>query len=181
MNTQSAANADSVPLKNQALAAFLAWLVPGLGHFYQGRRAKALLYFVCVAGLFLAGLVLGDFKNVVWRWTSPMEDPEHFRYGYLCQFFVGLLALPALIQSTLESYGYGPILGGYLVNPPVAELNAAYLKLGKLFEVGWVYTMIAGLLNVFAIFDAFEGPAHGEAATESESVAQGSIRVEVAG
>ena len=31
-----------IPLHNPYLAAFLAWLVPGLGHIYQKRTAKGL-------------------------------------------------------------------------------------------------------------------------------------------
>ena len=34
-----------VPLKNRYLAGLLAWMVPGLGHWYQGRRAKAVPVF----------------------------------------------------------------------------------------------------------------------------------------
>ena len=167
---------EPIPLKNPALAALLAWMVPGLGHYYQGRRGKAVLYFACIMGLFVIGLILGDFKNVIWRWTSPTQDAENFRFGYVCQFFAGLVALPALIQSTLAHYGVGPILGGYLADPPMDELNAAYNRLSKLYEIGWVYTMVAGLLNIFAIFDAYEGPAHGVEADDAES-----SKLEVAG
>ena len=45
-----------IDLKDPRLAAFLAWLVPGLGHFYQGRTAKGVLFFVCILGTFLYGL-----------------------------------------------------------------------------------------------------------------------------
>jgi hypothetical protein len=34
--------------------------------------------------------------------------------------------------------------------------------LGKFVEVAWLYTTIAGLLNVLVIFDAYEGPAMDE-------------------
>jgi hypothetical protein len=34
--------------------------------------------------------------------------------------------------------------------------------LSKLVEVGTIYTTIAGLLNVLAIYDAFEGPAYAD-------------------
>lgn len=158
----SKANAAGIDLKNRWQAAFLAWLVPGLGHWYQGRRGKAILYGVCVLGLFFVGFALGDFKNVFWRWTSPMADPDRFRFIYPCQFFVGLPAFPALIQATLQHYNMPPILWGYLAEPTMNALNAVHPKFGRLAEVGWVYTVVAGLLNVFAIFDAFEGPAHAE-------------------
>jgi hypothetical protein len=153
---------SQLSLGNRWQAAFLAWLIPGLGHWYQGRRGKAILYAVCIMGLFFVGLALGDFKNVFWRWTSPSADPERFRFIYLCQFFVGLPALPALVQSTLQHYSQPFVLWGYLAEPSMNALNAVHVKSGRLAEVGWVYTVIAGLLNILAIYDAFEGPAHGE-------------------
>jgi hypothetical protein len=56
----------------------------------------------------------------------------------------------------------GFMLGGFLAEPPINELNAMHHQLSKAAEIGWVYTVIAGLLNVLAIFDAYEGPAFGE-------------------
>jgi hypothetical protein len=153
---------SSIPLKNPAKAAFLAWLVPGLGHLYQGRTAKGILYAVCILGLYFVGLALGEGKIVYWRWTNPLNDPENFRASYICQFFVGLPALPGLIQGTLREYHVGPVLWGFLDAPPQNAINALHPRLGKLVEVGWVYTVVAGLLNVLAIYDAYEGPAYGE-------------------
>jgi hypothetical protein len=151
-----------VPLKNPFKAAFLAWLVPGMGHIYQGRTAKGVLYAVCILGLYFVGLALGEGKIVYWRWTNPLNDPENFRASYLCQFFVGLPAFPGLIQGTLREYHMGPVLWGLLDAPPQNAINALHPKLGKLVEVGWVYTVVAGLLNILAIYDAYEGPAYGE-------------------
>ncbi|MGA2706482.1 MAG: DUF6677 family protein, partial [Isosphaeraceae bacterium] len=37
-----------VPLRHPYRAAFQAWLVPGLGHFYQGRTGKGWLYAICI-------------------------------------------------------------------------------------------------------------------------------------
>ncbi|MDB5351585.1 MAG: hypothetical protein JWN86_2832 [Planctomycetota bacterium] len=150
---------QSIPLKNPYLAAFLAWLVPGLGHFYQGRRGKGVLYFVCILGLFVAGLTMGGGKIVFWRWVSPFQNFEDFRLWYLAQFWVGLAAFPAVIQSTLARYGMSPILGGYLAEPALHVLNGMHRQYGRFIDIGTVYTAIAGLLNVLAIYDAFEGPA----------------------
>src|SRR5262249_6254762 len=44
-----------VPLRNPFWAAFLAWLFPGLGHFYQGRTGKGWLYFLCILSLYYVG------------------------------------------------------------------------------------------------------------------------------
>jgi len=150
-----------VNLKNRYLAAFLAWLVPGLGHFYQGRTSKGILYSVSILGLFLVGLALGEWQIIYWRWVSPTANTEAFCFNYLGQFFAGLPALPALIQGTLKWYGHGPILWGFMAEPTPNEINGLY-HLGKFVEIGTLYTTVAGLLNILAIFDAFEGPAHAD-------------------
>lgn len=164
----------SVPLRNPYQAAFLAWLCPGLGHFYQGRTAKGWLYAISILSLYFVGFAMGEGKIVYWRWVSPLSDPEHFSIYYLGQFFVGLPALPALIQGTLQYFDAGiSILGGFMGPPDQNILNGLHPRLGKLVEVGTIYTTVAGLLNVLAIYDAFEGPAYDgleeeEAAAESQ-------------
>ncbi len=151
---------EHVQLRNRRLAAVLAWLVPGLGHAYQKRYGKAALYAICILGLYAYGLYLGGGKIVFWTWVNPLRDIEHFRLYYLGQVFVGLASLPALIQATLQQFGMAPILWGFLAEPTPAELNAIYPAIGsKLVEVGLVYTTVAGLLNILAIFDAAAGPA----------------------
>ena len=148
----------SVNLKNRHLAAFLAWLIPGLGHWYQGRKGKAILYFVSILSLFYVGLALGDWRVVYWRWVNPLTNSEKFCLNYPGQFFAGLAALPALIQATLREYGHNPILWGYLMEPSQNEINGLF-ESGKFVEMGYLYTTIAGLLNILAIFDAHDGPA----------------------
>ncbi len=158
---------QTVSLRNPSLAALLAWLVPGAGHFYQGRTGKGILYAVCILGLYLMGMIMGEGKIVYWRWVNPLNYPEKFCLYYLGQFFVGLPALPALIQSTLQQYGHGPILWGFMAEPPQIVLNGLQTRLGKLVEIGTIYTTVAGLLNILAIYDAYEGPAYQDLEEES--------------
>lgn len=153
---------QTIRLRSPYLAAFLAWLVPGLGHYYQGRRGKAILYAVCILGLYFAGLAMGDWKIVYWRWINPLKYPDKFCLYYPGQFWVGLAALPALIQGTLRYLGQDPILWGYLAEPSQIVINGLHPRLSKLVELGTIYTTIAGLLNVLAIYDAFEGPAYSD-------------------
>jgi hypothetical protein len=157
----------SVLLRNPYTAAFLAWLCPGLGHFYQGRTGKGWLYAICILSLYYLGFAMGEGKIVYWRWVSPFHNPEQFSIYYIGQFFAGLPALPALIQGTLEHLGMSPILWGFMKPPDPNVLNALHPRLGKLVEVGTIYTTIAGLLNVLAIYDAFEGPAYADLEEES--------------
>src|SRR5262249_40140112 len=88
-----------INLKDPAFAAFLAFLIPGLGHFYQRRMFKALLYSVCILGTFFTGLRIGHGQVVYFHW----KQPDNRTYAYLCQFWAGLPALPALAQAQLRS------------------------------------------------------------------------------
>ena len=81
-------------LRNPPVAALLAWLVPGLGHWYQGRVGKGILFFVCVMGLFLFGFEQGGRKVVYFRWNR-----QEFRWPYLAQIGAGAVALPALLHA----------------------------------------------------------------------------------
>ena len=87
-----------INLKNSYLAAFLAFLIPGAGHAYQGRYLKALIYSVSILGLFVWGMSLGDWKVIYFRW-----QPKEKTIGYLSQVLIGLPALPALVQSNRYS------------------------------------------------------------------------------
>ena len=150
----SADRAETIQLKDPALAAFLAWLIPGAGHLYQGRTAKGLLFMVCILSTFFFGLFCSSGHAVYASWTDWDQ-----RLPYLCQVGVGLPALPALVQTYLVRSGKAPLFGGVMAPPATpAELNEWYRKLNKYFELGTVYTMIAGLLNVLAIYDAWGGP-----------------------
>lgn len=163
----------AVDLRNPYKAALLAWLVPGLGHYYQGRIGKAVLYALCIYSLYFLGFAMGDGKIVYWRWVNPLSNPEKFCIYYIGQFFMGLVTLPALIQATLKEYGVDPILWGFLAEPSQNVLNGLHPRLGKWVEIGTIYTTVAGLLNILAIYDALEGPAYRDAddpdATAQES------------
>jgi hypothetical protein len=145
------AGGEPIDLRDPAVAAFLAWLVPGLGHFYQRRTAKGLLFMVTILGTFFYGLFLGEGHVVYASWR-----PEDRRLNYFAQVAVGLPALPALVQARRSV----PLWNGFMAPPQdQRELDSWHRRLHKYFELGTVYTMIAGLLNVFAIYDAWAGPA----------------------
>jgi hypothetical protein len=165
-----------IHLKEPALAAFLAWLVPGLGHWYQGRRAKAVLFFICIMGIFGYGIYLssnnekipgsnmtvGYGRAVYFAWNQ-----EEWRMHFFCQAGVGLPTMPAIIQA-LRVNGDKEPLGSFMAPPAMAPpmgqatrptLHQLHYHLNHLFELATTYTMIAGLLNVLVIYDAFAGPA----------------------
>lgn len=166
-----------IELKDRRLAAFLAWLVPGLGHIYQGRTGKGVLFLVCIVSTFLYGLYLGDGR-VVYASTAPVFSRGFLdRWQYVCQVGVGLPALPALVQRDRARANppKPPLFHDRFMRPPGAqaaptrdasgnqvehpdELAQWNHDLGDMFEMGTVYTVIAGLLNLLVIFDAYGGP-----------------------
>ena len=157
-----------IELKQPWLAAVLAWVLPGMGHLYQGRTGKGLLFFVCIMGTFLFGLWIGGGK-VVYA-SSPGEEP--WRWQYYCQLGVGGPALPALLKRTpveqrredagiMAPPAHVPVRvrdssGNEAIQPN--ELEAWTVERHPGFELGTVYTVVAGLLNVLVICDAYAGP-----------------------
>ena len=158
---------ETVDLKDPALAALLAWLIPGLGHLYQGRFAKAVLFFVCIMSTFTYGLYLGSDPDVGWgRVVYASWRPQDKRLYYFCQIGIGLPALPALVQAIRVRSGKAPF-GSFMAPPPLQGDNMAagtvtldriHRRLGRYFELGTIYTAVAGLLNVLVILDAWGGP-----------------------
>jgi hypothetical protein len=61
-----------------------------------------------------------------------------------------------------------PLLGDYQREPSAAAINAVHNAGDKRLELGWVYTVIAGVLNIMVIYDAVAGPAF-RAARSSEN------------
>lgn len=192
-----------VDLRNPYLAALLAWLWPGAGHFYQRRFAKGYLFMICVLSTFAIGMGIGRARVVY-----ASLDPNDFRWQYVCQLGVGLPAFPALMQTVITRDGGEPLFvmaervpsdlnaaaanvfidanlrpferipagttipagvktlkDGFMA-PPAGiitlerddVLGAWHSELKHWFEIGTVYTLVAGLLNLLAIYDAFAGP-----------------------
>jgi hypothetical protein len=147
-----------IDLRDPSLAALLAWLIPGAGHLYQRRTGKGVLFMVCILSTYFFGLALGEGKVVYASWNQVDR-----RWQYPLQIGVGLPAMPALMQSMIMRRGNPPLLGG-IMSPPrnQEELADWHYLLGQRFDLGTLYTMVAGLLNILAIFDAYGGPVVSE-------------------
>lgn len=251
--------------KPAIISGLLAFLIPGAGHFYQGRWVKGTIYFVCILGTFFGGMRMGE--------GAVVYNLPNNRFGvslnYLAQMCVGLPAMPAWLQARrvkdpsnrplyelpqpLNSRFSGwlivsgpgrerselpaegvielattvqasipetrgvfrgrvngesvelPLAGDFLLERPISagftrqiqcsvvrqsdqhphesrllrgtiprafqdayctppepeKLQDLHGRLGKFYDLAIAFTMIAGLLNVLAIWDAVEGPAYG--------------------
>ena len=120
--------AESGPRRSTAVAMILAWLVPGLGHFYLGRRRTAVAFALIVAATFLAGL---SFQGRLYG----IEDGQ-----------------PLTILATFAVYGAGLL---NLVARALLE-NPAGTILSPTYEYGCAYLLTAGLMNLLLILDAHD-------------------------
>jgi hypothetical protein len=168
MATSAAAPSVALPPRVYSpFAGLLSYLIPGLGQIYQGRVAKGVLFFVCLYALFFYGLALGKWQNV---YLQPEGDQPRDqrplqmlldRARFLGQMWIGVAAWPAVVQWQTYNTNQGehPLLGKFQRMPTTEELNAMQRNLDKTFELGWMYTVVAGVLNILVIYDAFAGPA----------------------
>lgn len=245
------------------IALILAILVPGLGHLFQGRTLKGLIYLFGILGLYLWGVKLGEGVVV---YNQPDKGiSRRVTLHYAAQFGAGAISYPALWQQrrvnpnqhaitqlskplsaaftgvlitgddnsegklsgtinfkpeagtfgtdtigtfngtlngqnvelklaggfeldptvgagyrrmlrcnvvTAEEPNPGPgkfiegsiprpLLDWYGVPPEEKQLQRLTGRLGKVYELALVFTWIAGLLNILAIWDCVQGPAYG--------------------
>ncbi|MEM9825113.1 MAG: DUF6677 family protein [Planctomycetota bacterium] len=164
---------QQIDLRNRSLAALLAWAIPGLGHAYQQRYRKAGTFFVAIMSLWIFGFAVGG-EHVVYASWQPGDKRWHFAF----QAGAGAVAIPAIIQGRkMNQYtdrqtggtrpDYRPVrwLGDLMAPPfrPVRDeaadqVAAWYSTKGAGYEMGTWYTVIAGLLNILVIYDAYGGP-----------------------
>ncbi|MEZ6060912.1 MAG: DUF6677 family protein [Planctomycetaceae bacterium] len=264
-----------INLRSPAVAAVLAFLIPGAGHLYQQRNLKAGIFAVCILGTFFGGMILGDWQPVYSQVIQPsdslasaqmQQNPPRTNWsiGYAAQVLVGLPRFrhwfnrndsargegPAgVLKEAIESDFQGvvqergtdgdamqqpvsgrirlqsgggemvvgsfegkthngqslsldfqcninlgrpvfgsprrlvackilddpdtqsirsirgsierPFLDWYQAPRDDAELDRLHGKLSQKFDLALVFTWIAGLLNLMAVWDAFDGPAYG--------------------
>jgi hypothetical protein len=88
-----------IRLKNRVLAVVLAWLIPGAGHLYQGRRLKSAIYFCSIVGLWIMAMHLSEWKVMAAPHTERDERPpmiQMLKFG--AQSGVGLPSVCAMVQ-----------------------------------------------------------------------------------
>ncbi len=101
-----------------------AWAIPGAGHLLVRERKRAIIICVTVVGLFTMGLYIGSLGVL-----EPIQTAWYI--------FVGqLLTTPAV---------------GVLTD--IAQ-KGGYVSYGRPADIGLIYTIIAGLLNLLCISNA---------------------------
>lgn len=109
-------------------AVALAWIFPGLGHYYLGRKRRALVYAVVVSLTFLFGL----------SFQGRLYWPE--------------AGAPLTMLATFAVFGSGllNIAARLLVDNPRGAILAVT------YEYGCAFLLTAGLMNLLLMLDAFD-------------------------
>ncbi len=110
------------------VAVALAWLVPGLGHWYLGRRGRAVVFFAGILALFVIGVAMDARLATYLGWDDIFESLRT-----VAQFFTGAAGFLARTLGFVDG-----------------NVRAV------LFEYGNTFTEVAGLLNILAMLDAFD-------------------------
>ncbi|MBI4161925.1 MAG: hypothetical protein HY509_05715 [Acidobacteria bacterium] len=132
-----------------AAACLLAWLVPGGGHFFLGRRLPAVVFFLIVLATFSLGLAQGGKV-----YLADRAQPLSF-----------LATFTNLALGPLDLVGRQAVYGRVVLrrppDPEGPEAQALLLAERKrvereTYEYGTTYLLTAGLMNILLILDAFD-------------------------
>ena len=124
----AAARSPATSTKSSRFSIVVAsWLVPGLGHFLLGRTGRAIVFFIAVGGLAMAGFHMRG--NVF----PPRSADPFGTLGFYADAGSGIFYLLARV---LERAG-----------PDVSRAAGDY---------GTRFIAAAGIVNLIAIFDAYE-------------------------
>lgn len=121
---------------------FVAWLVPGLGHWLLGKRVRSLVFAAVILASFVTGVLL-DGEIAVPQQNSPLS--WFFAFGCLGNGALYLLRLlwvngiDGLISAT---FPYGLQGGG---DPVTAG-----------FFYGKTFLYTAGLMNLLVVLDVLD-------------------------
>ena len=125
----AAAEAESEPVASRQplMAALLAWVVPGLGHLYLGRRGRAAAFCAIVLISLATGLALdGNLYRVV--------------AGQPLSFFATLGSMGMGLPYFVARWGFG--YAGDVEGPG--------------YEYGSAFILTAGLMNLLLILDTLD-------------------------
>jgi hypothetical protein len=124
-----AVQTTAAPARSGVLpACLLAWVLPGAGHVYLGRRGKGLLFFGAIGALFVLGVAMKS----------------------RLQLYLGLEDPLALLFSIAQAAIGAPYFLARVLGFEAGQVTAVT------YEYGNTFTAVAGLLNILVILDAHD-------------------------
>jgi hypothetical protein len=125
--TVRASTADETQSGALVLLCVASWAIPGIGHLWLGRRQKGLIFLIALPVMFAIGIALHG-RLFPFLLTDPL---------------VGLAALAdvgvGVVYFIAKGIGYG-----------LGDVTAVT------YEYGNAFLIVAGLLNMLVVIDAFD-------------------------
>jgi hypothetical protein len=119
------------PMGTWAPAVALGWLIPGGGHFLLKRTGRGVLLLVAITSMFVCGLMM----------RGAMFQPQ----------------TGDLLTTLINVGGFiGDVAGGILYLLTVWLGYSQVDMAGHVHDYGTKFLVVAGLLNILAMVDAFE-------------------------
>jgi hypothetical protein len=113
------------------LVALCGWLIPGAGYWLLGEKMRAAIICVVVLAVFAAGTLIGGIAVV----SAPdsagaiMDKP-----WFIGQVLAGPISVAAAVKAS--------------------RLDPDNVSTSRSWELGTLYTAIAGMLNLLVVIDA---------------------------
>jgi hypothetical protein len=119
------------PMGTWAPAVALGWLIPGGGHFLLKRTGRGVLLLVAITSMFVCGLMM----------RGAMFQPQ----------------TGDMLTTLINVGGFiGDVAGGILYLLTVWLGYSQVDMAGHVHDYGTKFLVVAGLLNILAMVDAFE-------------------------
>jgi len=145
------------------LVALSGWLLPGLGYMLIGERTRGLIAGVTIIATFLAGILIGGIRVI--------DVPGFDANGQTKTIpMMGGGRAPALRVSPMAEVMNKPWYIAQLLMGPTniaatwGSLAAAAAghkqSTARIFDIGTLYTAVAGMLNLLALIDAAHRTTH---------------------
>jgi TM2 domain-containing membrane protein YozV len=122
VRAHSVASARAIP------ACLFAWLIPGAGHLYLGRRDKGLVFLGAIGALFLLGVAMDSRLQLYLGFEDPL----------------------ALLFSLAQMAMGAPYFAARALGFEAGQVKSVT------YEYGNTFTAVAGLLNILVILDALD-------------------------
>jgi len=144
---------QAAPAARSAAAPFvacvLAWLFPGLGHVYLGKKVRAAVFFAVVLIMFTLGVASDGAASLIEE-RQPLT---------VLATFDNVATGPIDLASRYLTYGrIVYVLPGEEGDPRRTELMEKLRTRVRsvTYEYGSTFLLTAGLMNILLILDAFD-------------------------
>ena len=144
------------------LVALVGWLVPGGGYVMIGQRARGMVVGITILLIFVAGLLIGGIRVVDSSFIESVQQRQERERGDAdARRITKNYQPPNPIARVLQKPWF---IGQALTGPVAIASNVVATRWGgevgapfshaRVYEIGVLYTAVAGMLNLMAMIDS---------------------------